>query len=251
MVVAAGCGRLDFNAIGRGGPGDARTDGASALGDGALVDSISSGALCAESGVFCDGFESGDLSKWSGTAISTNCTVAASKMYAHTGSYGLLGDTSGASSVADFAEAYVTFTPRTTGMLAVRIWADAISVIDQNAGVLELGAGVGDFSHALVIAATDERVWQVSELYGDAQGDHPSTVSTAQATWMCFELDYTFGAPSQVAFYIDDVDAVTFAANDDAPTFSSLYVGAQRATDSGAVMAIDDVVVASQHIGCD
>jgi hypothetical protein len=135
VVVAAGCGRLDFNAIGRGGP--------SALGDGALVDSISSGALCAESGVFCDGFESGDLSKWSGTAISTNCTVAASKMYAHTGSYGLLGDTSGASSVADFAEAYVTFTPRTTGMLAVRIWADAISVIDQNAGVLELGAGVG------------------------------------------------------------------------------------------------------------
>jgi hypothetical protein len=248
IVVVAGCGRLGFDAIDRDAPGDGR-----AFGDGALADTIPSAQLCTQTGVFCDGFESGDLSRWTGTSACSACTVGASEMYAHTGSYGLLGDTTGAASVSDTAEAYVTFASRSTGTLAVRIWAEAIGVADQDAGVLELGAGASDFSHALVIAATDAQVWALSEIYGmsDQEVDHATTETASQHVWTCFEIDYAFGAPSEIAFYIDDAQALSVTASDTAPAFGALYVGAERATDSGAVMAIDDVVVASQHIGCD
>jgi hypothetical protein len=249
VVVAAGCGRIDFDQTERMGS-NGRNDGPD--GGQVVYDAIPSAQLCQQAGVFCDGFESGDLSRWTGTASCSACTVEVNGMYVHSGSYGLVGNAQGAASVSDTAEAYLTFAPRTSGVLAVRIWGNAVSVAAQDAGVLELAAGSADLSHALAIAASDARVWQVEEIYDNEtmQGNYASTVAAVQGQWACFELDYTFGTPSQIQLFIDDALAVTMPAADTTPTFGALFVGAERATDSGAVDAIDDVVMASQHIGC-
>jgi hypothetical protein len=247
VVAIAGCGRIGFDATDRG----VTADGEPSSGDGTVGDTIPSAQLCQQTGVFCDDFETGDLSKWTGTSICSSCTVGASKQYVHAGSYALLGDTTGAVSVADTALAYVTFASRTTGMVAVRIWANAVETDEQNAGVLELAAGAGDFSHAVIINMSDDRVWQLAELAGTNEADNESSAPASQGTWTCLELDFQFGQPSQLALYVDDAQVLSVSANDTAPAFGALYVGAQRATDSGSIDAIDDVVLASQHVGCD
>lgn len=256
VVVAAGCGRIDFDDGER--TGSNGSDGGDSHGgpppDGYPVtyDTVPSAQLCEQPGVFCDGFESGDLSKWTGVAECSACTVAVNSMYVHSGAYGLDGNTSGAASVSDTAAAYRTFTAQTSGFLAVRIWGNPVAVADQNAGVLELAAGSASLDHAIAISASDERVWQVEEIYDNEnmQSSYASTVAAVQGQWVCFELDYTFGNPSQIQLFINDVIAVNMPAADTTPTFGALFVGAERATDSGAVDAIDDVVMASQHIGC-
>jgi hypothetical protein len=248
VVALAGCGRIGFGALDRG----SAADGGPSSGDGARPgDGIPSSQLCGGSGaIFCDDFESGDLSKWTGSATCSNCTVVASEQYVHAGNYALLGDTTGGASVADTAEAFVTFSPRATGMLAARVWADPVQVASENAGVLELEAGAGDTTHAIIINMSDLRLWQVAELANTNEDDNESSAVPSQGTWTCLEVDVQLESPAQIALYVDDAQVLTFAGNDPSASFAALYVGAQRATDSGAVDAIDDVVLATQHVGC-
>jgi hypothetical protein len=200
VCLATGCGRIDFDDSERTGGSNSRDSGAPPDGYPVAYDTIPSAQLCEQAGVFCDGFESGDLSKWDGVAECSACTVEVNGTYVHAGSYGLVGNAAGASSVSDTAEAYRTFAARTTGLLAVRIWGNAVAVAAEDAGVLELSAGSADLSHAIAIAASDERVWQVEEIYDNEimQSSYASTVAAVQGQWVCFELDYTFGTPSQI-----------------------------------------------------
>jgi hypothetical protein len=103
---------------------------------------------------------------------------------------------------------------------------------------------------AIVVGDT-QGAWDVSE-NSSASGlvDHPSLASPRTGVWMCVELDYTFDPTPAFELFVDDTSVLAIPAQDPSPAFDTAEAGIGRADELGEHLIVDDVVVASQHIGC-
>jgi hypothetical protein len=245
VVVAAGCGRIRF----------AELDAAS--GDGRTADSRADTSgdaappgTCPAFAMFCDDFETGDISKWTMPYMTPGATLVVDGVQVHSGTHALHGIVPPGSPGDAAAAVYNLPSARTTGVLAVRAWIYPPVPLTRFDGVLIYENNVG-VNPSLLVGGDNTPDWVASEgLSGGSTVDHSSTVLTTLAMWTCVEVDYTFGSPSNIEVFVGDVSVLSVSANETTPRFDQLFAGVARAQVNGDEMIVDDVVLASQHIGC-
>jgi hypothetical protein len=214
--------------------------GSSAQGDAGINE-------CPTFATFCDGFETGDTSRWSNTTVSSGGSLDVETTIVHSGRYALratmpAGAVSGVSATVN-----ETFPSQSTGEVAVRAWIYQPQALINNDGVLEL-CNTADEEN-MQIGGDSSGQWVVSE-QGTSPNAYDSTTAVAQGTWLCVELDFVFDptAPT-AALYVGDA-AVLGAAIDPVSALDRALFGVARADSAGSTTIVDDVVLASQHIGC-
>lgn len=249
LVVACGACRAHFDAIvdaGRdGGVADTPRD---SLHDTGLDGTA---ATCPTFALFCDGFETGDTSRWTSTAISPGASQMVQTAITHSGTYALRGTVPAGGVDGDAASVVKMFAQQSTGMLAVREWIYEEQPLSHYDGVIIFEDATNPMP-AVLVGGDASTLWDATETAATGSStDHATTTTVAQSTWVCVELDYTFGSPSTIALYIDDSAILQVAAKDTAPAYGRLFAGAARAASTvGTDTILDDVVIAAQHIGC-
>jgi hypothetical protein len=195
-------------------------------------------------GFFCDGFESGDTSRWTGTSITPTSTLVVETATAHGGSFGLDGAVPAIAN-GSIAAVVEQFPAISTGMVAARAWLYLPQPLIHFDSVVTF---FGQPNHYITVDGDDTQHWTVTE-NGNAGADHHATAVVAQNAWLCVEIDYAFSPPT-IALYLGDVPIIDEAAVDTGPAYTELRVGMTRADAAGARAIADDVVIATQHIGC-
>jgi hypothetical protein len=229
VLALAACGRVDFDAT---------------TGDGAAAYTF----VCPSFASFCDDFETGDISKWGGSYRSPGGTLVVTTGGAHSGSHALdatmpaQGDGAESAVLEPIAGPPVTY--------AVRVWAYQPQPLIHYDAVLLLRSTTA--LHFVNVSGGGTQTWTATEDGAGGLVDHVSTQPVPTNQWMCVELDVTVpaaGAPS-VEVSVDDVQVIAGALSDVAPVYDEIDVGVARADAAGSRSIVDDVVVATQHIGC-
>lgn len=230
MCALAGCGRLDF---------------------AALADSAPTANACPADAIFCDGFESGDISAWTGNIRSTGGTLVVEQSVTHSGAYALDAKMPAQSDGAA-SEVYFNFASISSGMLAARAWIYQPQPLINYDSVMDLSSmDMASFQYVSLCGANQQWVAVEEPNLANFQTvDYVSSTAIPDATWICVEANYTFGAPSHIALYVDDMLAVEHDASDASPHFATLHAAVARADAAGSETIIDDVVLATGHIGC-
>jgi hypothetical protein len=81
--------------------------------------------------------------------------------------------------------------------------------------------------------------------------DYDGLLAQAVDRWMCVETTVSFGARTSVQVAVDGIPAISVALADPSAFYNVVEVGAARADAPGLRVYVDDVVVATQHIGCE
>jgi hypothetical protein len=233
IAASGACGRIHFAAL-----GDA--DG---TGDGQPI------AQCPPFATFCDGFETGDTSLWPAPKIDTGGSLVVESSIVHTGRYALRGSMPSGSVAGDCACVGDNFAPITSGMFAVRAWVyQPQALINFDAVFLLYNKVTNNY---LLVGGDGAGKWVASEQSSLGLNDLTSATVVPQNTWLCVELDYTFvnGAPL-VAVYVDDLSVISATGRDPMPSFALAQLGVARTDTGGSTTILDDVVFATQHIGC-
>ena len=227
MLGVAGCGRVAFDPL---------TD--------AGMDTGSAAATCPPFATFCDGFESGDTSAWSRSDLSPGGTTVASQEQVHSGRFAL-DATMPAQSNGAAACVVHTFSPITTGVIAVREWIYApVPIIDYDSPL-----NVYDvFNHYALVGGANPS-WVISENNGNGPSNHFGAPVPPINTWTCIELNITF-SPPLFELYVDDQISISTTPVDPSPLYREIDVGVARADIAGYRVIVDDVVMADRHIGC-
>ena len=224
------------------GDGPIPNDGPAPDGDAALP--------CAANGFFCDDFETGDLSRWTTSYLSPTVTLDVEKTNVSSGHFALDANVPAMPTGGAIAAAVEQFPPLSTGTFAVRAWfylPQPLIHFDSVITMVQSG-------HVLTVDADDSSYWTFTEHTptGSPPDQHSTTLSVTNA-WTCVEVDYEFaknGGAATVTLYLADKAAFATAAADPAATFGELRIGVSRADAGGDHVIVDDVVLATQHIGC-
>lgn len=232
-MLVAGCGRLSFDPL----SGDGGTTG-----DG--------GGGCPSFAIFCDDFESGSLlPKWPTTETAGNGVALITTSRPHGGTRSLEATVPGTASSGN-GTPVAPIGSHSSGVLAVREWVNATVAIEN----FDLVLGVGDaaIDNYTTVGGDNVADWVVSEARaGDSQPtDSSSTTPTTANTWVCVELVFTFGTPPRSQVFVNNVQVLSTNSITPSPTFTHLRVGAVRGDNLGFHVFVDDVVVATQRIGC-
>jgi hypothetical protein len=195
-------------------------------------------------GFFCDDFESGDTSRWSGTSVTPTATLVVQTATVHRGMHALDGNVP---AIADGSIAAVVehFPAKSSGMIAARGWFYLPQPLIHFDSVITV---FGAPNHYITVDADDTQNWTVTE-NGTASADHHSAAIAMQNAWVCVEVNYTF-APATITLYLGDVPIIDVPAVDTGPAYTEARVGVSRADAAGAHALTDDVVLATQHVGC-
>ena len=218
---------------------------------GALADAaVDAGVSCPADGFFCDGFETGDTSRWSTTDVSAGATLAVESATVHTGAFALDGNVPAMPTNGALSAVIEQFPTLSTGTLAARMWLYLPQPLVNFDSVLTLGSS----PHTITIDADNGGHWTATEHTPSANPpDHVSTTLAVTAAWTCLELDYQFATgvgAAVITLYIQDGVVLTVAAADPAAMYGQARVGVSRADMAGDEVIADDVVLATQHIGC-
>jgi len=195
-------------------------------------------------GFFCDDFESGNTSRWTTTNVTATATLVVQTATVHTGTFALDSNVPAIQN-GSIAAVIERFPAKSTGTLAVRAWFYLPQPLIHFDSVITL---FGAPNHLATVDADDTQHWTVTE-NGTGSADHQSSAVAVQNTWVCVELDYTF-APPMITLYLGDVPIINVPAVDAGAAYSEARVGVSRADAAGSRALTDDVVLATQHVGC-
>jgi len=227
LVADAGCGRINFDTPG---------GGTEALG-------------CPSFAIFCEDFEAGDYAEWPLVETRTSATLSVSTVRPHTGTYSLESRKvpSGSPAIADIVRPIGTHN---SGNLAIREWIYSEDPIVHYDLFIDL-SDLNNNNYVAVGGDTDA-TWAISEYRDGAPEtiDQSSGVPTSMGRWICVELVYTFANPPTVQVSIDATTVLSVNGITPITTFDNLRVGATRGSPDGFHVFVDDVVVATQPIGC-
>jgi hypothetical protein len=214
------------------------------IGFGPEADASTQPLACPAFALFCDGFESGDTSAWDGAYASGNGALAVGS-FAHSGAFALAASFPDPATINQGAAAGHNIAVMASGQLAVRQWTYASRALTSFEAVLSL-IGTGYFLN--IAGATN--AWTAVE-NSPAAGlvDHVSATPTVGGTWSCVEIDVDFGT-RQITLYVDDAIVERVVLSDPNPMYDQVQVGIPRVDAAGLQVFVDDVVIASQHIGC-
>lgn len=239
LVVVGGCGRVRFEGV--------DTDGATS--DAAAPDPPVTG--CPTFALFCDDFELGNLGRWSGTVTRESGTVEVVGTRARSGSFALHSTVDADPSEIGAANPFLRIAPQTTGVIAVRQWINLASPLSGFSLVSML---VDDpATNYLAVGGDNSGNWVSTEESDAGQFDHRTTVETpGNDVWTCVELVFTFpgAGTGRVQIFVDDAEILDVESMDPAPEFEEVHVGITRGDEAGFRAFTDDVVIASQRIGC-
>ena len=233
LLVAAGCGRFSFDPL----TGDGGTSG-----DG--------GGGCPAFAIFCEDFESGSLlPRWPTVETAGNGTATITTARPHGGARSLEATVPNTGSSGNGA-AVAPIGPFSSGTLAVREWVNATVPIEN----FDLVSGFGDANVKNYTTVGGDNVgnWVISEARtgNTMPTDSSSTTPTTANTWVCVELVFTFGSTPHTEVFVNDTQVLSTNSITPSPTFSYVRVGAVRGDNLGFHVFVDDVVVATQRIGC-
>lgn len=261
LVVAGGCriAAIDYTGKGCPCPQGYACDTASntcALGviDGAVSDASAldgdAAIACPANGFFCDGFETGDISRWTTSDLSPMVSLDAEGTNVHSGRFALDANVPAMPSNGAIAAAVEQFPVLSSGTFAVRMWIYLPQpLVHFDSVITMVNAG-----HVLTVDGDDNGYWTFTEHTptGNPPDEHSTTLA-ATNTWTCVEVDYQFaqnGNAASIMLYVADAAAFTVAAADPDAMFGEVRVGISRADAAGDQVIVDDVVLATQHVGC-
>jgi hypothetical protein len=194
----------------------------------------------------CDDFENGFL-RWTGSYTSTG-SLLDSPVRPRTPTHSLEADASPTFTASSAANVYLDIPRRSTGMIAVRMWVSTPQPLinfDSILVVIDPGA------QYVAVGADTNGTWTVTETVMTSLVDVRGTTSLPIDTWTCVELDYRFpDSGNSFELFVDDAIAVASNTSIVTPSFTRVVVGIARADIAGYHVFIDDVVIATQHIGC-
>jgi len=250
LVVAAGCrvASIDYTGKQCPCPSGYSCDQASAT----CVRGDASGAMpCPANGFFCDGFESGDVSRWSTTDLSPGVALTTETTTVHSGQFALDANVQAMTTSGAIAAAVEQFPLLATGMFAARAWVYLPQPLINFDSVMTMAQG----PHVLTVDGDNTGYWTVTEHAPSVNPpDHHSTTLSVTNTWTCVEIDYEFadaGGAAVISLYIANSVVLAVAAGDPDASFDEARVGVSRADMAGDVAIVDDVVLATQHVGCE
>lgn len=229
VLLALGCGRVGFE-----------------------TDEIPTPAACPASAILCDDFESGGLERWSGIFDEGEATVSVSGARVRSGALALDAAVAAAESGGGGAAARLFIAAQSRGAIAVRQWINPASPLSS----FSLVAALLDDNGAYITAGgNNDGKWVATEEGGAGQFDYHTEVRTPpENTWTCVELLFTFpqlGEPARIQIFVDDAEVLSIAAADPAPEYTQVQVGVARSGRPGFHVFVDDVVIATERVGCD
>jgi hypothetical protein len=259
LVVAAGCRIADIDYNGKQCPcpqgyaceAASNTCARSTASDGPIIDGPPVDAMpCPANGFFCDGFETGDVSRWTSTYLSPMVTLDAENTNVHGGKFALDANVPAMATGGAIAAVVDQFPPLSQGTFAVRAWIYLPQPLIHFDSVMTMVQS----GHVLTVDADDNSYWTFTEHTptGNPPDEHSTTLSVTNA-WTCIEVDYDFaknGGAATITLYIADKAAFAAPAADPAAEFGELRIGISRADAAGDHVIVDDVVLATQHVGC-
>jgi hypothetical protein len=215
-----------------------------------LAGDLARGPACPAFALFCDDFESGDFSKWDAPYTEGgSSTVKVEAQGAWSGNWAALAVGSGGVTYRP-----KTFGPFTSGMVAFRAYFFAPTTLVPHIYFFWLhraGTGDADYNIGFDNFSGPGRWTVFNKNTGNA---YDMVGSTAPGVWHCIEVDVTLdGATDVVDFYLDGAGPQTTNITTGAATsLGELSIGVTYQTVSTAnTWLIDDVVIATQHIGCE
>jgi len=194
---------------------------------------------------FSDGFESGSFSAWSGTTVSSGCTLEVIAAAAYTGSYGMHYLIQ---SGWESAYCYENFTPDSE-QTNVRLYAQCVT-LPSSGGLFEIAEMGCPGSSGYIW-----RLWWASDGYVHFQhvtntGDQDIGSYVGTGVWVCIEVQFYYD--SNAGYYevyingsqVLDYGTFNTTANGNC---NQIRIGADGW--SAGEGYIDDVVVADTYIG--
>ncbi len=222
-----------------------------------LLQTHDGGALpCPAGAIFCDDFESGAIGKW--TTTDTNGgkgQVAVSQTVAFRGAFSLSASTAanlaadgGFSSVSGYVEK--DFTQLSPATLAARVYLYAPAAPGNFAVFMALFEQLNGFA----VGTDNLNRYVVTQDQGNNPDQH-STVPLPLNRWVCVELVVDFSSVAtplgRVQLFSDSQPVLDFQPS--VPTLANEFdVGMLRSPgDVPVELFFDDVVLATQRIGCE
>jgi hypothetical protein len=213
-------------------------------------------AACPSFAFFCDDFEEGyfDLTKWQMKYDSAGgSTLEVDNLQPFKGTQSVYVQATGG-----LVWQAHTFTPITSGMLAVRGYFYSDPALAPSIYFFYLHrAGTAPVDADWVVGYDNISSSGQWTIYNKNSGSGYSlSASAAAGTWHCVELDLAINGDGSntASFFVDGTAAtpVTTATSAGSTTFSEFDVGVSYIAGSSAnKFHIDDVALATQHIGCE
>jgi hypothetical protein len=249
LLSLCGCGRIGFHP-----DGDA---GGSALD---ASDSGSGGCGGAAASIFCSDFETQGLADWDLIEPGASASTAQARSASHS----LFGTAGSGAPASERAIKYLP--PLTSGSVFVRLFVYIPSTtglpstsMSNSSAIATMGAVPAGRDYEEVSFFST-----MAQVFGDnSAGNPPTYYAYAQLTaspydrWMCVEWELTLVAPGsdRAAVYVDGSASPTASATGLTlrPTngLSVLRVGTDYSGTDGTFQTFtDDVVVATQRVGC-
>jgi hypothetical protein len=205
---------------------------------------------------FCDDFESGDLSKWTSLLQTNSGKVSVVETMKFAGRWAMYATAGPSTPVLGVyptvgAGARVTVPVVTTGLLAVRAHVFMPKILGAETTFLKAFAKNG--KDDMNVKITNGGLVKVDSDLPDAGPEITGTAGTPIGAWFCIEWQATIGATGHQKVLVDgalavDVDENTFTSEG----YDSVQVGFNAANGSVTQeIYFDDVVTATQPIGCD
>jgi hypothetical protein len=247
-LCVAACGRLDFG--GRPHDDAATTDDAPSDGTRDTMQRGDVGGGCPSFAVFCDDFESGTLAKWTGEDVPSSQLVTTGAHY--TGTYGLDSSVPPANGNGGEGDVYIApGATYATGTLAIREWVYSPAQLINYIGTLEVTLGPpATAAQYIEVNADDAGTWALSEFGSAGLHDLGGHTGAATAQWTCVELVIELGSAASATVYVDGGVSAQGTLANAGDSYDTIAVGVTRANAAGFEVYIDDVVIATQRIGC-
>jgi hypothetical protein len=205
---------------------------------------------------FCDDFESGDLSKWTSLLQTNSGKVSVVETTKFAGRFALHATAGPSTPVNGIyptvgAGARVSVPVVTSGLLAVRARVLMPKILGAETTFLKAFGKNG--KDDMNVKITNGGLVKADSDVPDAGPELTGTMGTPVAEWFCIEWQATIGVAGHQRILVNgavalDADESTFTAEG----YDSVQVGFNAANGSVTQeIYFDDVVTATQPIGCD
>lgn len=206
--------------------------------------------------IFQDGFESGDFSAWTGTWVSSNCTIAVSTESPHHGTYCAKSVVDGSASsqsacvYKNIGTSYSKVNVRSYAFL------DSYGGLDADEIIPVIGLWVSTTATNVARAgfgkdSSGNNRWAVGYYHNGVFYNAFGTNTYSTGNYYCLELEVQVGTSGYVKLYVDgQLEIEVTGINNADRQFSYVHVGTNSTVGTlSAIVYMDCCVVADTYIG--
>jgi hypothetical protein len=242
-ALLLGCGRLGFDPVGGGAPGDGSGDGS---GDAVANMPQPRCTTTYQNAVLCDDFET-NLDKWFIDVAGTN-QIVQDTTFARSGSASAHVIATGT------ANARLIATPLPSAMSGTyyfRFYAyfPSSTVLDAIT-VMHVVSDVTPYPGLLVELLTNDMFTVHNTI--DGSSGNAATTTLKRDAWVCYQASLVIASSGSFSTTVDGVPSADYAGNTVAPNgYVDFHIGAFVEQTQGMEMWLDDAVVDTSPVPCD